>query len=212
MATAEELLAIAKKELGTKELPANSNKVKYNTWYYGSEVSGSAYPWCMVFVQWVFNQANVKLPIKTASCGALMRAAQKSGSWVTAPYRAGDVVIYDFDGDGGTDHCGIVESVLSGGIMAIEGNTDQGNDANGGQVQLRARSNKLILGAFRPTYSEEVRVMDNTPSAAYKEGVEWATKNGIMKGNTDGDLMLSQPVTREQMCTFLKRMYDLLKG
>ena len=54
MATAEKVLSIAREELGTKESPANSNKVKYNTWYYGREVSGSAYPWCIAFVQWVF--------------------------------------------------------------------------------------------------------------------------------------------------------------
>ena len=56
MAGAEKLLEIARAELGTKESPANSNRVKYNAWYYGREVSGAAYPWCMVFVQWCFDQ------------------------------------------------------------------------------------------------------------------------------------------------------------
>ena len=65
--TAEKVLAAARRELGTKESPANSNRVKYNTWYYGREVSGSAYPWCAVFVQWCFDQASVKLPKRTAS-------------------------------------------------------------------------------------------------------------------------------------------------
>ena len=63
MAAAERVLSIARRELGTKESPANSNRVKYNAWYYGREVSGSAYPWCMAFVQWVFAQAGVKLPV-----------------------------------------------------------------------------------------------------------------------------------------------------
>ena len=90
MAAAERVLSIARRELGTKESPANSNRVKYNAWYYGREVSGSAYPWCMVFVQWVFAQAGVKLPVKTASCGALMNAAKRAGRWVTGDYRSGD--------------------------------------------------------------------------------------------------------------------------
>ena len=42
--TAKQIVEIAAKEIGTKESPANSNKVKYNTWYYGHKVSGSAYP------------------------------------------------------------------------------------------------------------------------------------------------------------------------
>ena len=111
MATAERVLELARVELGTKEIPANSNRVKYNTWYYGREVSGTVYPWCMTFVQWIFSQAGVSLPVKTASCGALMRAAQKAGLWVTGDYRPGDVVIYDFPGGGATDHTGLVEQV-----------------------------------------------------------------------------------------------------
>ena len=93
MATAERVLELARVELGTKEIPANSNRVKYNTWYYGREVSGTVYPWCMTFVQWIFSQAGVSLPVKTASCGALMNAAKRSGQWVTKGFRPGDVVI-----------------------------------------------------------------------------------------------------------------------
>ena len=57
----------------------------------------------------------------------------------------------------------------------------------------------------------EVKIMDNTPSGAHKEGVEWAIANGILTGNSEGDLMLSQPVTRQQMCTMLYRMWKLMK-
>ncbi len=57
----------------------------------------------------------------------------------------------------------------------------------------------------------EVKIMDNTPSGAHKEGVEWAIANGILTGNSDGDLMLSQPVTRQQMCTMLHRLWELME-
>lgn len=57
----------------------------------------------------------------------------------------------------------------------------------------------------------EVKIMDNTPSGAHKEGVEWAIANGILTGNSEGDLMLSQPVTRQQMCTMLYRFWKLMK-
>ena len=52
--TAADLLRIAAAQVGVKESPANSNNVKYNTWYYGKAVSGSAYPWCCVFCVWCF--------------------------------------------------------------------------------------------------------------------------------------------------------------
>ena len=57
----------------------------------------------------------------------------------------------------------------------------------------------------------EVKIMDNTPSGAHKEGVEWAIANGILTGNSDGDLMLSQPVTRQQMCTMCHRLWELIE-
>lgn len=57
----------------------------------------------------------------------------------------------------------------------------------------------------------EVKIMDNTPSPAHKEGVEWAIANGILTGNSEEDLMLSQPVTRQQMCTMLYRFWKLIE-
>ena len=58
MATAEKILEIARSQIGTRESPANSDNVKYNTAYYGREVSGK-YPWCAVFVWWVFREAGL---------------------------------------------------------------------------------------------------------------------------------------------------------
>ena len=147
--TGRDVALLAATQVGISENPPSSNNVRYNTWYYGREVSGGSYPWCMVFVQWVFAQLGVALPQRTASCGALMRAAQMSGQWVTEDYRPGDVVIYDFPGGAATDHCGIVESVTDSGVVAIEGNTGSGSDADGGQVQRRSRAWSVIVGAVR---------------------------------------------------------------
>ena len=76
MTTGKDVLTAALSQLGIKESPPNSNLVKYNTWYYGKEVSGGAYPWCMAFVQWCYARAGAALPFKTASCGALLRWCQ----------------------------------------------------------------------------------------------------------------------------------------
>lgn len=199
MATVSELLDIARRQIGTRESPPNSNNVRYNTWYYGREVSGSAYPWCMVFVQWVFDQAGVKLPIRTASCGALMRSAQSAGCWVTKGYQPGDVVIYDFPGGAATDHCGIVESVDGTYISAIEGNTSSASDADGGAVERRARKFSQIVGAVRPSYDKEVEeVRYNTvsecPSWA-RETVQKLVDREYLNGTGEG-LDLSADMVR----------------
>ena len=147
MATVEEVLNTARAELGTMEIPANSNNVKYNTWYYGKAVSGSAYPWCMAFVQWVFSQAGMKLPYLTASCSALLNWYKKNrpASVVQVP-APGDIIIYNFG------HTGIVESATADTVTAIEGNTsagEAGSQSNGGGVFRRERSKTLVTAYIR---------------------------------------------------------------
>ena len=205
MATANELLEIARKQLGICESPPSSNNVRYNTWYYGREVMGSAYPWCMVFVQWVFAQAGVKLPVRTASCGALMNAAKAAGCWVTTDFRPGDVVIYDFPGGAATDHCGIVETELPDyGVQAVEGNTSQsGSQSNGGMVCRKNRPGKYIVGAVRPVFDKEkeeddmviYKTLNDVPSY-YKAAVQKAMDKDALKGTSGKEINVSEDLCR----------------
>ncbi len=48
------LVEIEKSQIGITEYPSGSNRVKYNSWYYGKSVSGTDYPWCCVFQVWCF--------------------------------------------------------------------------------------------------------------------------------------------------------------
>lgn len=212
MATADQILKIAQREVGVTEYPSGTNNVKYNTLYYGRSVqdtSTTKYPWCVVFQWWLFQTAGAANLFyggnKTASCNTLMSYAKSHGLFVNSNYAIGDLVFLRFSKKRTTpEHIGIIKEVnASGQIVTIEGNTGTGNDANGGQVQQRTRESWQIVGAYRPQYTKE-KVMDNTPKIS-KEAVEWATKNGIMNGNQSGDLMLSSPCTREQMMVFLYR-------
>lgn len=169
MATSKEILAVARAEIGYTESPAGSNRTKYGKWF---GLDGQ--PWCMMFVQWCFRQAGEQdlLPALTASCGALMRAAQAKGCWVTGGYQPGDVVIYDFPGNNvKTDHCGIVITALTAGVRAIEGNTSNGNDANGGSVMERTRPLSQVVGAFRPDYDTEEKEDEDVVTYKYLKDV-----------------------------------------
>lgn len=66
------LMAIASGEVGTTEYPPNSNNVKYNTWFYGHQVQGSKYPWCCVYISWLFNMLDggSQLPYPTLKMGS----------------------------------------------------------------------------------------------------------------------------------------------
>lgn len=51
--------------------------------------------------------------------------------------------------------------------------------------------------------------MDNISSAYAEEAVAWAVENGLLQGNEAGNLMLSQPVTRQQLAAVLYRFAKL---
>ena len=55
MATSEEILAIAAREVGYREGQNKENK--YGAWYGLNNVD-----WCMIWVQWVYHQAGADLP------------------------------------------------------------------------------------------------------------------------------------------------------
>lgn len=150
------VLQIAEWQEGVVEMPSGSNKVKYNTAYYGQAVIGKAFAWCMVFVWWVFREAGFNL-WKTASCTAFVNRyrAFSPGQIVTGDYKPGDIVFFDFSGKRKkTEHCGIVTAVDGGNVRTVEGNTGTGNDANGGAVMRRMRRVGLVTCAIRPGYPD----------------------------------------------------------
>ncbi|MBQ9648622.1 MAG: CHAP domain-containing protein [Oscillospiraceae bacterium] len=156
MATGKDILAAAVSQLGVKESPPDSNRVKYNTWYYGREVSGPAYPWCMAFVQWCYAQAGAALPFKTASCGALLRwYREHQPECIVKEPEPGDIVIFDFPGGAATDHTGVFERLRGDQVTTVDGNTGTANDADGGAVMRRARSGRLVAAYIRPRELED---------------------------------------------------------
>jgi hypothetical protein len=204
--TVETILRLAAAELGYMEQPADSNRTKYGAWY---GLDGQ--PWCVMFVQWIFDRAEAGglMPAKTASCTALMQAAKRAGVWVSDGYRPGDVVIYDFSGrKRQAQHCGIVERAGSGSVVAIEGNTAVGNDANGGAVMRRTRKETVIMGAVRPDYREEetvrYRYLKDVPEK-FRPIVETLMEAGIIQGDGsdprgNGDVI---DLTHEQVRTLV---------
>ena len=162
--TASKVLAVAAAQLGTKESPAGSNRVKYNTAYYGREVSGDAYPWCCVFQWWLFQEAGAPDLFyggcKTASCTTLYQYYRQCGQAVsTQEARPGDLIFFTFSEvdkqQGIRNHVGICVDNETGYITTIDGNTGTTNEANGGAVMRRKRAWSYVTGVARPRYEEE---------------------------------------------------------
>lgn len=215
MPTGKDVLSVAVKELGTKEHPANSNNVKYNTWYYGRNVYGSGYPWCMAFVQWCYQMAGVRLPLKTASCGALLRFYKTTDpACVVTDPQPGDIVIFDFPGGADTDHTGIFESAAGNMVTTIDGNTGTTSDANGGAVMRRTRDKSVVRAYIRPRELEDDMPRYNTikeieatapwAAATVKKLMERKALNGDGTGLNLSEDMLRTFVVNDRMGLYEK--------
>ncbi len=121
MATAQDVLNLARSQLGVAENPLGSNSgTPYHAWY-GPESQG--WQWCAIFVDWVFHHVDPALVhwLKSAYSGDYLAVGRRHGEEIPAPV-PGAIAIMDY-GDGGiTDHIGIVEAVSGGYMTLIEGN------------------------------------------------------------------------------------------
>lgn len=222
--TAEKILEIARGELGVKEYPANSNRVKYIDDY-----GISPNPWCCVFVWWVFWKAGASALFfngkKTAYCPTLKN--YHKGQAVKGDYRPGDVIFFNFNGGSNASHVGICESWDGSYITTIDGNTAPTNEANGGAVMRRRRPKKYIVGAYRPAYEEDnmdqskFNQMFRTAMAEYRNSLRdndsstyseaarrYVVEKGIFSGSgtaPDGqpNFMWEDLLTREQCAQVL---------
>ena len=155
----------AAKYVGVFESPPNSNKVIFNTEYYGKEVSGANYPWCCTYVWYVFKHAGASNLFcggqKTAYTPTAANYYKSIGRWYSTP-KVGDLVFFSFNASR-INHIGIVVEVISPSkIKTIEGNTSTGNDRNGGTVMYRERSTKNIVGYGRPKYDTQDKPKDDS--------------------------------------------------
>ena len=135
-------------EIGTKEEPANSNKVKYN--------KKNGQPWCGYFVMWCADKVKAKMP-NVVYTPAGVAAFQGIGQWFNAEKampHPGDIVFFDFPGGEKIDHVGIViKDNGDGTVTTVEGNTSEaGSQSNGGEVLQKIRAYKQKNRKKLPVY------------------------------------------------------------
>lgn len=171
----DQIISLAEAQIGVAETPPGSNRVIYNTDYYGSEVSGAGYPWCCAFIWWLFKNLGASDLFcggqKTAYCPFVMNYAKQHNQWVTSDYQPGDLVLFDWDKDGIADHIGLVTRVSGSSVHTVEGNVDEA-------VRAMQRTTLTIMGAYRPAYKDEPKPEPKpTPTPT-------PTKYTVVKGDT----------------------------
>ena len=206
---ANDVIALARAEIGVMEDPAGSNRQKYGEWY-----GMNGQPWCVMFLAWCLYYAGERSAFmagaKTASCGTLLRWYRAEGRTVPAEQiQPGDIVILNFSGTSETQHCGLVVDALKMGyFQTIEGNTSQsGSQSNGGQVCLKTRNLSQVVGVCRPRYSPKPPETDYDDHWAGKD-IRWCLERGLLTGYPDGSFKPEQPVTRAEMAVIIRRICE----
>jgi hypothetical protein len=175
--TANQLIAIAKNEIGYLEKRSNANLdgktanagsnnyTKYSrdllNWVGGPYANGVA--WCDIFVDWCFYMAfgkNVAKKLLGGWSAYTPTSAQyfkSMGRYYKTNPKAGDVIF--FHNNTVICHTGIVTKVEGSYVYTIEGNTSNGSTVipNGGAVceKRYSLSYSRIDGYGRPAYSDE---------------------------------------------------------
>ena len=102
----------------------NEGGQPYWSWY-GFE---GRVEWCACFVSWCADQCGyIESGIipKFAGCVDGANWFKGNGQWQDRSYEpsAGDIIFFDWEGDGETDHVGIVEKCENGVVYTVEGNS-----------------------------------------------------------------------------------------
>lgn len=102
----------------------NQGGQPYWSWYgFDSRVE-----WCACFVSWCADQCGYiesGLVPKFAGCVDGANWFKSNGKWQSRTYepKTGDIIFFDWKGDGTTDHVGIVEKCENGTVYTVEGNS-----------------------------------------------------------------------------------------
>lgn len=154
----QKAVAEAKRWVGTREFPANTNICKPFTTWYGWIGWGA--PWCAVFVSYCLAKAGFKgvspANHRWAYCPTVVAdaVAGRYGLSTCSEHEVdeGTIVLFDWDNDGVADHIGFCTGPIEFSTQTfptIEGNTSpgiSGSQSNGGGVYERTRHlNDAIL-------------------------------------------------------------------
>ena len=138
----EDIVAVAISQIG------NIGGEPYWRWYGLS----SRTEWCAIFVSWCADQCGYLdsgvIP-KFAWVPDAVSWFQARGQWQPRGYTPapGDIIFFDWEGDGGANHVGIVEYVENGVVHTVEGNS--GDACKRKQYAINSSS---VLGYGIPMY------------------------------------------------------------
>lgn len=152
MATALDVLNIARSQIGFHEGANNENP--YGDWY---GIPNASY--CAMGLSWCFAQVGLssliaaQTPKGFSYNPAALTWFQRQGLVINKmAMQAGDLVMYDWNGDGVADHVELCEAASPGGFTAIGFNTGNPNDPTKEGCWRVQRNYLFVIAVIRPKY------------------------------------------------------------
>lgn len=191
--TASKALAWAASQIGYTRWDDPEEGSLYGRWYAkkrGAYYGTSGVPFCAMFASWCLTDDDGASVIPGGDFAYVpygINAARSAGQLV-APSNAapGDLICFDWDGDGVADHVGLVEANYGSWVQTIEGNTSSGaagSQSNGGGVWRRTRDWDSVCAVIRPSYDGTTTASGYTDVTALQAAVG-ATADNIVGPDT----------------------------
>lgn len=154
-ATVASILSVARSQVGYEEGGGSGHNGNLTKYWQELAPSLQGQPWCACFVRWTdIHAGGPDLPISNPYyCPNIVTYAKQHGLWNAAGhYQPGDIVLFDWTGQGIAEHVGRVVADNGTMITTIEGNTtpaNSGDQSNGGGVYQRQRPHgSTIMGVL----------------------------------------------------------------
>ena len=124
---------------GMLGLNEHSNSGEINKVTQESGINSSTTPWCAAFAINILKDAGIldTSGLKNPNyCPEIVRWAKEKNIWMerNSTPKPGDAILFDWGGDGNSDHIGIVEKVEGGKITTIEGNSSDSVKRNSYEI------------------------------------------------------------------------------
>ena len=152
MATALDVLNVARTQIGFHEGAQNENP--YGIWYGVPNA-----PYCAMGISWCFAQVGLshliaaQTPKGFSFNPAALHWFQMQGLVVNKMLmQPGDLIMYDWNGDGVADHVELCENASPGGFTTIAFNTGNPNDPTQEGCWRVHRNYLFVIAVIRPRY------------------------------------------------------------
>lgn len=205
------IVSVAAAEVG---YTGTSTYSKYGEWY------GYQGGWCTTFVLWCYNQADKSLGTSLygsvipsgGNCNSMISWYENKGRYHKhgdgyTP-KAGDLVFFDWSGNGSSQHVGIVDRISGSTVYTVEGNCS-------GQVKAReytANGSKpynnisAIMGYGVPDFSGAANGSGSKTTAKKTTAAKTTSKKAVTKKQTT---TAKTTVTTTEKATEIKKVEKL---